>query len=447
MVVGAAGTLLGHGTIAGSVTNTSGGTVAPGGTIGTLTVGSYTQGAGGTLALEVAPTAASRLNSLGSASLGGKLALTFDTGTYAPHVYEIVTGAPVSGTFSSVTAPSAPGAGVAYGLAYSSNQVDLIVAPSAGAQIYGGVSTATLDRAQGFASLVEDRFGDAGCANGAADKTAEACHGMGAWAQAIATTDRVGGSSTGYGFTNSGGGFLGGLDRRWDAVSAGVAFGYEQDDLSMGDASAKASGASYFGSLYGRWVVNRAWIDGQAFYMHSDWSVSRAMPGYGVATSSPGGDTAGFLVQVSAPMAGGDIRPYVRVAYAEFTRDSTTESGVGPLGFAVSSSSTTSALAEAGVLLAHAWVGENGRELRPALQLGVQNNLGDLSPTVEGGLEGVAGSSFMESSVRVPQVAAAADASLKVKLNQRFELTGDLRGRFGDAQSDASASLGGVFRF
>ena len=448
VTVGAAGALAGYGTILGAVTNTSGGVVAPGGGgIGTLTVGAYSQGAGGALAVEVGPAGASELKSLGSASLGGKLDLAFAPGTYAPHLYPIVAGAPVSGTFSSVSVSGAPGAGVAYGLAYGSNQVDLIVAPSAGAQIYGGVSTATLDRAQGFASLVEDRFGDAGCANGAEDKTGAACHGMGAWAQAIATTDRVGGSSTGYGFTNSGAGFLGGVDRRWDALSAGVAFGYEQDDLGMGAASAKASGASYFGSLYGRWVVDRAWIDGQAFYMHSDWSVSRAAPGYGVASSSPDGDTAGFLVQVSAPLKNGDLRPYVRFSYAEFTRDSTTESGVGPLGFAVASASTTSALAEAGVLLSHSWAAGDGREVSPALQLGVQNNLGDRSSTVQGGLEGVAESAFTQYSVQVPQVVAAADASLKVKLNQSFELSADLRGRFGGSQTDEAASLGGVFRF
>ena len=81
LTVGASGTLQGHGTITGAVRNTAGGIVAPGGTIGTLTVGSYTQGPNSTLAIEVSPTASSLLNSLGPASLNGTLALTFDAGS------------------------------------------------------------------------------------------------------------------------------------------------------------------------------------------------------------------------------------------------------------------------------------------------------------------------------------------------------------------------------
>ena len=73
------GTLAGSGTVDGSVTN-NGGTVAPGGSPGILTItGSYTQGAGGTLRIEIdgltVGTEYDRLAVTGAASLDGTLAI------------------------------------------------------------------------------------------------------------------------------------------------------------------------------------------------------------------------------------------------------------------------------------------------------------------------------------------------------------------------------------
>lgn len=73
-----AGKLTGGGTLTGSVNN-SGGTVAPGESPGTLTLsGNYTQGAGGSLAIEVGGTGAGQFDKLavgGNAALGGALSL------------------------------------------------------------------------------------------------------------------------------------------------------------------------------------------------------------------------------------------------------------------------------------------------------------------------------------------------------------------------------------
>jgi len=73
-----AGTLSGGGTLQGSVDN-SGGTVAPGASPGTLTISNgYTQGPGGSLAIEIAGTGAGQFDGLavgGNATLGGTVAL------------------------------------------------------------------------------------------------------------------------------------------------------------------------------------------------------------------------------------------------------------------------------------------------------------------------------------------------------------------------------------
>jgi outer membrane autotransporter protein len=442
----AGGTLSGHGTILGAVANA--GTVAPGGTIGTLTVGSYTQGPLGTLAIEVSPAGASKLVSMGPAILNGTLALTFDPGTYAPHVYQLVSGAPVSGAFSNLTWSGSPGA--VEGVFYSQTGVDLVVAPTGDAQAFGGISTATLDRIHGFSSIVQDRFGDAGCADGSHGKSPDACHGMGAWATAIASDEHLRGGGNRSGFSNTGYGFVGGLDKRWDdGLSIGVAFGYVQDSFSMGGAHSTASGSSYYASLYERWVFGKTWLDGQSFYMHTDWSLSRDVAGAGVARSSPSADSVGLLFQASTAFLDHDsVRPYLRAAYAKTTRSDVTETGAGVLDFRIASGSDTGGYVEAGVLLTHDCTGPGGLETRPALQVGYQQAIGDRSNAVQGSLwSGGSSTDFSVETVRAPAGAAVIDGSLKVIVDKRFEIWGGVRGRFGNQLTDGSANFGGVFRF
>jgi uncharacterized protein with beta-barrel porin domain len=109
VAVGSAGTLGGNGTIAGSVVNT--GTLAPGNSIGLLTVnGSYVQAAGSTYQVEVNNAGqGDRINVGGAAAIqGGTVQVLAAAGSYAHSTtYTIVraTGG-VSGVYSGVTATS-----------------------------------------------------------------------------------------------------------------------------------------------------------------------------------------------------------------------------------------------------------------------------------------------------------------------------------------------------
>jgi hypothetical protein len=103
------GVLRGGGQITATVTNT-GGTVAPGTSPGVLTIsGNYTQGPGGTLAVEVAGTTPGtqfdRLVVSGTASLDGTLAVSGGSG-FTPGLtdeYEVLTAGSRTGQFASVT--------------------------------------------------------------------------------------------------------------------------------------------------------------------------------------------------------------------------------------------------------------------------------------------------------------------------------------------------------
>jgi hypothetical protein len=109
------GTLQGTGTVMGSVAN-DGGTVRPGsGAPGILSITeSYSQGAGGTLAVDiqgaVSGTEHDRLAVGGAATLGGMLAIRTGTGFDPPldSIYDVVTARTRSGTFASLTGSALP---------------------------------------------------------------------------------------------------------------------------------------------------------------------------------------------------------------------------------------------------------------------------------------------------------------------------------------------------
>ncbi|MCH2119012.1 MAG: hypothetical protein MK161_15075 [Pirellulales bacterium] len=106
-----AGTCSGSGTIGGDLNN-SGGAVSPGNSAGILTIdGDYNQGAGGTLAIEIAGTSPGdeydRLVVNGQANLAGTLAVTL-LDSFTPldgHTFDILDFNSVSGDFDSLNLP------------------------------------------------------------------------------------------------------------------------------------------------------------------------------------------------------------------------------------------------------------------------------------------------------------------------------------------------------
>ena len=109
------GTLQGSGTVS-SVTST-GGTIAPGNSIGTLTVaGNYNQGASSTLVIEVDTSGSTdRLIINGSANLNGTLRVSPSNGTYSSQTFNFLTAGSISGTFSSVVATNCTTPSLTYG--------------------------------------------------------------------------------------------------------------------------------------------------------------------------------------------------------------------------------------------------------------------------------------------------------------------------------------------
>jgi len=94
-----------NGIVGGNVTVLSGGTIRPGGSIGTLNVGSLILDSGSITALEINPSISSQIIVLNSAALGGTLNVIQDPGQYAfISIYPIMTAVDgFTGTYSAIT--------------------------------------------------------------------------------------------------------------------------------------------------------------------------------------------------------------------------------------------------------------------------------------------------------------------------------------------------------
>ena len=125
LTVNAGGVLGGSGTV--GATTINGGTLAPGNSIGTLSVaGNLAFTAAATYAVEVSPATADRVTVTGTAVLGGAaVTATFANGSYVARQYTILTATGgVTGTFGTLTNVNLPAA-FKTGLSYDPNNAYL----------------------------------------------------------------------------------------------------------------------------------------------------------------------------------------------------------------------------------------------------------------------------------------------------------------------------------
>ncbi|MGL3214345.1 autotransporter domain-containing protein [Bradyrhizobium sp. BR 1433] len=128
LTVNAGGTLGGSGTVGNTTIN--GGALAPGNSIGTLTVqGNLVFTSAASYLIEVSPASADRTNVAGTATLGGAtVRATFAAGTYVAKQYTIVNASGgVIGTFSSLVNTNLP-SGFTPSLSYDGNNAYLDLA-------------------------------------------------------------------------------------------------------------------------------------------------------------------------------------------------------------------------------------------------------------------------------------------------------------------------------
>jgi fibronectin-binding autotransporter adhesin len=322
-------TLSGLGTV-GSVTNL--GTVAPGGSIGTLTVnGNYTQSATGTLRIEVSPNAASQLRVLGTATLGGTLALVYDPGVYTARSFTFLSAASTVGSFATVNSSGVP-SNLAQVTTFDPVTGQLVLAsvaavvPPTNDTVFTAASSIPVLNGQRANGIILDRLGNrqAGIADGQVAAAATAAPVQyaqaggaaslsavasalpaateGAWFRGVGGFATVDGNSAAPGFSGSAGGFLAGFDRPVaENFYLGIAGGYQRGTVDEGSTANGAIDTARLALYGGTWWEGNL-LTATAGYAHDSFSTSRSLTGIGTPTESHGGNEATAAAQWSRPL-------------------------------------------------------------------------------------------------------------------------------------------------
>jgi fibronectin-binding autotransporter adhesin len=353
VAVASGGTLRGHGTIDGNVTND--GVVFPGGSIGVLTVnGNFTQTSGGTLNIEITPstvagTGFDQLQVTGSASLAGALAVQVDNGTYSVgSQYDILHAAGgVSGSFNATTFTPALAAFITPVVKFSADDVTLELTPAdPNANLADSLafSTGRIYAASNFAQngiLFNALLAPLNGTGTAGTDTDQGywLHGLGAFGQANGFDFNEQGFAIGKGFTLSPHFTLGGgVSNFYTATSGGAS---------------TVNGSSVGAQVYGIYTAGPATVSASAMAGHLGTTISRGLPTLGEtakATSNGAYEAAALYLQYNL-LSGSRffVAPYVSASYLHTGLGGATETGAGILNLHYDAMSTSLAELGAGV--------------------------------------------------------------------------------------------------
>ncbi len=383
------------------------GTLAPGNSIGTMTVaGNYTQNPGSTLEIEINDAGASdRLNITGDATInGGSVLVVTEPGTYtAGMTYRILEADSVTGAFDEVIDSLLFLKGeLHYGLDY----IDLLLVHSpyaAVAQTRNQFSTATYldglyDSASGDLSTVMGALD----ALGASDARAAFDHlsgepyadlvavnmnaanlftdtafyrlyngadlncanppGRQFWTYSLGNWERQrptgAGWDSSFGYANQLAGFMVGCDQQFDNVLLGFGGGYGQSNVGYISNPASDQTDLFNFSLYGKADFGAAYLAGVVGYTHGWNDMTRIIAIEGLdprhATGSVDGNVFGMLLQAGYNLEHGwwRITPIIGLRYGHGGMSDATETGADSVNLAVGSTSRNSLVGHLGGRLA-----------------------------------------------------------------------------------------------
>lgn len=454
--------LIGHGTIGGSVFNQAAGTVAPGGSVGTLSVsGNYVQGGSAKLEIEVSPAAASQLAVSGTATLDGALDLVYQADSYSPSSYAIVTaGGGVSGHFSSING-AAP-AGLRQTLSYGASQVTLYLISTAeapdGATLYTGLRTAALQNGGETASVLlrrlageAPRHGSSAALHGgetlrlAAARYNSSLAGLIGnaqsqplgWAWAYGSFTHVDGDGAKSGVRTKTGGFLIGRDlpRGDSGFSIGVAAGYSHSSLKEGGTN-DGTLNTWRAAAYGGWLDGPVTLGGTLGYAYHDVEADRFVPvTSGVASSDYGIHEVSAAVQAAAPQQAGEvtITPRTGVRYLRLWEDNFTEHGAPGFNLSGDGRQVDSLRPFVALSASQAFKTGVGSSIVPSVEIGYSREVLDAAPD---GNVSVGGYRYAVAALEPDRDRLSIGGSVDMQLDERLSAL---------ARYEAALPVGNVF--
>lgn len=490
VTVNTGGTLSGHGTIVGNVANN--GTVAPGGSIGVLTVnGDYSQSAAGVLSLEVSPTANSSLHITGTATLAGEIQLVTDPGVYRKgQTYRFLTAGTVVGGFTKAVASNglevslsdpaglltatfmssnfAPTGGTANQTAigaafanYATGVSDFdpvanaVIALPAGArqnaaldQLGGEVDADLLTTGRASARAVFDSLGEelseAGRPGGGS------ASGVTGWGQVIGRYGTIDSGADGaHGLRQTAGGAVAGIQvERGAQTTFGLAFNYQHTDLSLRGLGQSGQFDTAGLALYGEHRWGDLFLDGAASLAWDRGDGARHIAFSGIDRRAEGrfnGYAAGAWTSLGARVTnayGIKLEPSLSLAFSHVQQGGFTETGAGGADLALGSQAQDSLQAQIGARLSKTLTTSHG-QLTLDARLAETGELRNTPPHLRESFAAAAGTAFGAAGADPGRAAGLIGAGFSFAASGRVTLFGHYDETFGDRQTDGVFSLGG----
>ena len=411
-----AGNVLGGG---GDMLNLTGGTLALSATNRVNGLASFTQGPGGTLALQVTPsTAAGTFPTIhaGTITLGGALQV-LPQGVLANYVNGVtfkdvfVASTPITGSFASITtsiplltASVTPDTADAFNIVLGLDRQAL----AASAQDLTQNLRFELDASRILIGTVQDRLvigadydggvnlGDGGALppGGPLEKPERGrfwARGYGGLADASAS-----GATPSYRANTVG--VIAGAD--WKLAPnliVGVAGNYASSSLDFGDAS-HSNVATYQGALYGGWNSGAWYATAIAGFGVNTYGTTRQLAALGLpgaATSSPDGQSYSSYAEAGYRFSqtGFAVTPFAGLGYIHAHIDAFTETG-GFGALAVDGASSDSLASDLGLRFATSLSLAGLNPILPEVKLGWRHEFLDAAQTLTASLAGLPGSNF-----------------------------------------------------
>ncbi|MFN3748327.1 MAG: autotransporter-associated beta strand repeat-containing protein [Sphingorhabdus sp.] len=355
--VNSGATLDGTGRIIGNLTN-SGGTIAPGNSIGTLTVqGNYTHNANSVLEIEFDGAGnIDLLDVTGNATLnGGTLRFVSIGGAEGSGGTFLRTGGTLTGTFATV---ETVGAQLPLAVIYETNRA--FMAPSvltARPSTFNAQSMAAADTALGFI----DSMGVGDVRHGEGNRIW--LNGFGAWGKRSA-------SGTTLAYDHDTRGMSGGINfDAGNALTFGAALGWAKGDITLGSNGGGGDQSSILGSVNARYSGTGFTLGGGLLYGKVDQDTLRNVSFNGFSASVDGSTDSkvfGGFAELGLPLgstAGWAFSANARGSYIQQKQDAYTESGTSPLRLSVGELKTSTLEGQAKLTAKTSlWDGDQGGE-------------------------------------------------------------------------------------
>ena len=436
VTVDSGATLGGYGTIGGSVTNNgtldNNNNFVP---LGLTIDDSYSQGSSGNLLIGVTPTTASLLKVGGAAALAGSVTFAYAPGTYHPADLEFLGAAGgVTGTFSTVTASTAPPTGLNIGVAYKRDQADLvltapvvvvppvtpvpplIIAPN-DSKIFSAANFTFAESNEDAVTSLLGRTKPDGDGNTFYNLTSADSPEMRAWTDGMGNFINTNSHGGVPGLHTTSGGDQTGADVALPGESRlGVAIGYGRNSFNDSD-NGSGSQDVFRLSLYGSKNEGPIGLSGVLSYAHA-WNRTDRASGVGPARASWGNDAFTGAVQASAPFNFSMlvITPSVGLTVSSLSSARFTESGKP--GFAVTgaASGVTSVSPFALLGISHTLVTATGATITPDAEIGYRDDGASQGGSVT--LTAADGTSFANNAFSVNRNGALLSAGVTLHRNQ-----------------------------